>query len=199
MLATLSLISCSDDTTNDDVNAPKDDVTDDKDNDNSNENGELDNITDIDPDIMNNSTTIHMIQSVDRLENWRSGKTVYDVFFYVDDMTELLDSLEWQSSDEIDIVEDFHFRIDIERPIEEIADFEKFLLSEEPPLDTVFTVSEGHEELGVQYLINFDENVVNMKLSSYSSQVFNVSAELDESQMKILELCLKAYFGPHDK
>ena len=201
LLGTVCLSSCSNTPSGDqnDDSAASNDTPSKGESDTLGDDELLDNITDFDPEILDTSTTIHMVQSSESLEDWQSGKTVYDAYFYVDDIMELLDSLDWQNPEQATIVGDFHFRIDIDRPIEEITDFEKFLTSTEPPLDTVFKISEGHEKLFVQYLINFDEKIVNMKLMNYSSQIFNTYAELNDNQLKILELCLKAYFGPQGR
>ncbi len=191
MLASLSLVSCDDDTPND---TPQDNNVNEQE-----DNESLESIGDFNPEILDNSTTIHMIQNAESLEDWQAGKTVYDVFFYVEDMMELLDSLDWKDSEQIIVTGDFHFRIDIERPVEEISDFEAFVQETEDTAYDIFTVSEGHEKLAVQYLINFDENIVNMRLLNYSMKVFDIYAELDADQLKILKLCLKAYFGPQDR
>ena len=52
------------------------------------------------------------------------------------------------------------------------------------------------EKYAVQYLINYDDRIVNMRLSDYSAQKFDLYAELNETEMKMIVLCLKYYFGP---
>jgi hypothetical protein len=62
--------------------------------------------------------------------------------------------------------------------------------------DTGDSESTENRKYAVQYLINYDDKVINMRLIDYSAQKFDLYAELDENQMKMVILCLKYYFGP---
>ena len=138
---------------------------------------------------------IHMIKPTELLEDWQSGKTELSASLYVDDMMKVLDSLKWEeASDDIQISSDFHFRINLFRTNEELSPFLSFINGKEE--STSETASENTtSDISVQYLINVEDKIVNMRFSDYSAQTFDVYAELDETDVKILVLCLKYYFG----
>ena len=156
-----------------------------------------------------------MIKDVDALENWQVGKTEFKAHYYVSDMMEIFDSLEWTDGDIVNLSGDFDFRIDIYRPLSELDEFEKFFKrygdgetdettepdedssSEESDAVTDSTDSDKDRKLAVQYLINYNDRVINMRFSDYSAQKFDVYAEMSEAEMKMIILCLKYYFGPN--
>ena len=136
---------------------------------------------------------IHMIKPVDDLEGWQSGKTEPSAVFYVDDMMNIFDELEWKQSDEEVLISgDFDFRINLYRTEMSLRDYEKFVKN---PEVEIFSKEDGNSNISVQYLINYTDKTVNMRLYDYSAEVFDVYAEMSESQMKVLILCLKYYFG----
>ncbi len=136
---------------------------------------------------------LHMIQPVEALEGWQSGKTEPAAFLYIDDMMKVFDELEWKNSDEeILISGDFDFRINLYRTEMSLREYEKFV--KDPELK-IFSRNDGNSEISVQYLINYSEKTVNMRLFDYSAEVFDVYAVMDDYQMRVLVLCLKYYFG----
>ena len=148
---------------------------------------------------------IHMIKEVNSLEDWQVGKTEFHARYYIDDMMDILDGLEWVSGDIINLSGDFDFRIDLYRTRSELTEFDKFIVkndttteSEETdkPADTGSTEDDKDRKIAVQYLINYDDRVVNMRLTDYSAQKFDIYAKIGESEMKMIILCLKYYFGP---
>ena len=156
---------------------------------------------------------IHMIKYVSELEDWQVGKTEFHAFYYINDMMEIFDALEWNNGDIVNLSGDFDFRIDIYRPLSELDEFEKFFdridgeneKDEETKAEPEETKAEDTEapedtpedrKLAVQYLINYKDRVINMRFSDYSAQKFDVYAEMSESEMKMIILCLKYYFGP---
>lgn len=149
---------------------------------------------------------IHMIQPTEMLEGWQSGKTEHSASLYVDDIMKVLDSLEWEkASDGIEISSDFHFRINLYRPQNELEPFFSFVdltesdqeESKEVDTDTTPTDDGEQDSISVQYLINIDDKIVNMRFSDYSAQTFDIYAPLGETDVKILVLCLKYYFGAY--
>ncbi len=171
-------------------------------------NGEIDEITslpldeqdtnsafELDPPPMDKPAIIHMIKPSELLEDWQSGKTELSASLYVDDMMKVLDSLEWENaSDDIEISRDFHFRINLFRPKEELSPFLSFISDAEETTAEAET-EDTTSDISVQYLINIEDKIVNMRFSDYSAQTFDVYAELDETNVRILVLCLKYYFG----
>ena len=149
---------------------------------------------------------IHMIQPVDDLADWQAGKTEHSASLYVDDMMKVLDALDWQGSGEsFAVSSDFDFRINLHRSKEEMDAFASFFASseDENETDTAEPDTEGDsqdgytaEAISVQYLINYEDRLVNMRLSDYSALTFDIYAELEENEMRLLILCLKYYFGP---
>ena len=137
---------------------------------------------------------IHMIKPVDALEGWLSGKTEPSATLYVDDMMKIFDELEWkQSDDNILISGDFDFRINLYRKETELQGYEKFVL--DPEVKIFGETSNGDKEISVQYLINYTDKTVNMRLFDYSAHAFDVYAEMSDNQMRVIVLCLKYYFG----
>ena len=137
---------------------------------------------------------LHMIKPVESLDGWQAGKTEPAASLYVDDMTKLLDELDYkQSSDEVLISGDYDFRINVRRLASELEAYKAFI---NDPESDIFP-AEGEEDklISVQYLINYTEKTVNMRFIDYSAHVFDVYAELNENQMRLLTLCLKYYFG----
>ncbi len=153
-----------------------------------------------------NSAIIHMIQPINGLEGWSSGKTQNFARYYIDDMMEILDGLEWKDDDTIRVSNDFHFRINLDRPLSELDAYRAFFHSDDteatsntsPDAESEKAPEENdtNKSLSVQYLINYKDRMVNMRLTDYSAQSFDVYAEIGESEMKMLVLCLKYYFGP---
>ena len=148
---------------------------------------------------------LHMIKDVAALKDWQVGKTEFNARYYVDDMMEIFDGLSWSNADTINFSGDFDFRIDLYRTEADLNKFEQFAnptatteTSEAvtAPADTDSSESIEDRKYAVQYLINYDDKVVNMRLIDYSAQKFDIYAELDENQMKMVVLCLKYYFGP---
>ena len=136
---------------------------------------------------------IHMIRPVDALEGWQSGKTEPSAMLYVDDIMNVFDELEWVQSDEdILISSDYDFRINLYRPEMSLRDYAKFV--KDPELE-IFSVSDGNSDISVQYLINYEEKTVNMRLIDYSANVFDVYAVMNDYEMRVVVLCLKYYFG----
>ena len=183
LINTLALASCSSNDSTD-----EDDTTID-----------LENLDDIDlekPPMLEHAI-IQMIRPIDGLNDWQAGKTEHAAIFYVDDMMEIFDKLEWESAEEEGIVSgDFDFRINLYRTQSELADYEKFV--KDPELQLFPITEEDKDGVSVQYLINYADKIVNMRLYDYSAHVFDIYAELDEHQMHVLLLCLKYYFGAHN-
>ena len=147
---------------------------------------------------------LHMIKEVDALEGWQAGKTEFNARYYIDDMMDILDGLDWSNADLTNLSGDFDFRIDLYRTYVELEKFEQFTVQADTTLpfaDTEETESDTDEiienqKYAVQYLINYDDRIVNMRLTDYSAQKFDLYAELNETEMKMIVLCLKYYFGP---
>lgn len=136
---------------------------------------------------------IHMIKPVEALEGWQSGKTEHSAFLYIDDMMKIFDELEWKNSDEEVLISgDFDFRINLYRTEMSLREYEKFV--KDPEVE-IFSRNDGNSEISVQYLINYTDKTVNMRLIDYSAEVFDVYAVMDDYQMRVLVLCLKYYFG----
>lgn len=136
---------------------------------------------------------IHMIQPVDELEGWQSGKTEPAAFLYIDDMMNVFDELVWENGNEdILISGDYDFRINLHRNEMSLTEYEKFI---KDPEVKVFSRNDGNSKISVQYLVNYKDKTVNMRLFDYSAEVFDVYAVMDDYQMRVLTLCLKYYFG----
>ena len=139
---------------------------------------------------------IHMIKPVDTLEGWQSGKTEPSAVLYVDDMMNIFDELEWMQGDEdILISSDYDFRINLFRPEMGLRDYAKFV--KDPDLE-IFSLSDGNSDISVQYLINYEEKTINMRLYDYSANAFDIYAVMNDYQMRVVVLCLKYYFGPQN-
>ena len=148
---------------------------------------------------------LHMIKDVAELKDWQVGKTEFNARYYVDDMIEIFDGLSWSNADIINFSGDFDFRIDLYRTEADLMKFEQFAVQADATetsdtvtstADTGNTETTEDRKYAVQYLINYEDKVVNMRLIDYSAQKFDLYAELDENQMKMVVLCLKYYFGP---
>ena len=148
---------------------------------------------------------LHMIKDVAELEDWQVGKTEFNAKYYVDDMMEIFDGLSWSNADIINFSGDFDFRIDLYRTEADLNKFEQFTGQTDTTevsstitssVDTGDSEPSENKKYAVQYLINYDDRVINMRLIDYSAQKFDLYAELDENQMKMVILCLKYYFGP---
>ena len=136
---------------------------------------------------------LHMIKPVDALEGWQSGKTEPSAFLYIDDMMKIFDELEWKNSnEEILISGDFDFRINLYRNEMGLMDYDRFV---KDPEVKIFSREDGNSKISVQYLVNYTDKTVNMRLFDYSAEVFDVYAVMDDYQMRVLVLCLKYYFG----
>lgn len=152
-----------------------------------------------------NKAILHMIKDVDALKDWQAGKTEFNAKYYVDDMMEIFDGLSWATADTINFSGDFDFRIDLYRTEADLNKFEQFadssvttkdLDDDSAPTNKDNAKSTENKKYAVQYLINYEDRIVNMRLIDYSAQKFDLYAELDENQIKMVVLCLKYYFGP---
>ena len=148
---------------------------------------------------------IHMIQPIGELTGWQAGKTEFSAKYYVDDMMDILDSLDWKDGNSFSISGDFDFRINLYRTTGDLEEYKKFFdfhketteaVTDDIAESTIASQDTTDKTLSVQYLINYKDRIVNMRLSDYSAQTFDIYAEIGESEMKMLVLCLKYYFGP---
>ena len=108
-------------------------------------------------------------------------------------MMKIFDELEWKNSnEEILISGDFDFRINLYRNEMSLMDYDRFV---KDPEVKIFSREDGNSKISVQYLVNYTDKTVNMRLFDYSAEVFDVYAVMDDYQMRVLVLCLKYYFG----
>ena len=77
---------------------------------------------------------LHMIKEVAALEGWQAGKTEFNARYYIDDIMEILDGLNWNNADLTNLSGDFDFKIDLYRSSLDLEKFEQFTVSTEPPL-----------------------------------------------------------------
>ena len=146
---------------------------------------------------------LHMIKDVEALEGWQVGKTEFNAIYYIDDMMEILDGLDWSYADLSDIPGDFDFKIDLYRTSDELENFDRsaFDTSDDSTADTAEAEADTEPvssdcKCAIQYLINYNDRTVIMKFTDHTSQKLELYAKLGEAEMKMIVLCLKYYFGP---